>query len=198
MEFNGMEEYASYAVYIGITFFIVIAIVVGILKNYRLCPSDKILVIYGKGTGGRSAICVHGGAAFVWPIIQNYQYLDLTPFTLDVELCGALSKQNIRVDVSSSFTVAVSTDGHTMQNAAERLLGLDLCTIQSLVNEIIRGELRLIVTQMDVEELNTDRERFIEEVRKNVESELRKIGLRLINAYINDVREVEASKLSVA
>ena len=193
-----MEEYASYAVYIGITFFIVIAIVVGILKNYHRCPSNKILVIYGKGTGGQSAICVHGGAAFVWPVIQDYQYLDLTPFILDVELCGALSKQNIRVDVSSSFTVAISTDGYTMQNAAERLLGLDLCTIQSLANKIILGELRLIVAQMDVEELNTERERFIEEVRKYVKSELRKIGLRLVNAYINDVREVEASKLSGA
>jgi flotillin len=198
MEFNGMEEYASYAVYIGITFFIVIAIVVGILKNYRRCPSDKILVIYGKGTGGRSAICVHGGAAFVWPVIQNYQYLDLTPLTLDVELCGALSKQNIRVDVSSSFTVAISTDGHTMQNAAERLLGLDLRTVQNLASEIILGQLRLIVAQMDVEELNTQRERFMDEMYKNVESELRKIGLKLVNAYINDVREVEVSKLSVA
>ena len=180
---------------IGIAIFVIFAIIVGVLKNYRRCPSDKILVIYGSGTKGETATCIHGGASFVWPIIQDYQYLDLTPFILDVELCGALSKQNIRVDVSSSFTVAISTDGHTMQNAAERLLGLDLCTIQSLANKIILGELRLIVAQMDVEELNTEHERFMEEVRKNVESELKKIGLKLFNAYINDVREVEASKL---
>ncbi len=193
-----MEEYASYAVYIGITFFIVIAIVVGILKNYRRCPSDKILVIYGSGTKGQSARCIHGGALFVWPIIQDYQYLDLTPFVLDSELLGALSQDNSRVDVFFSFTVAISTDGHTMQNAAERLLGLDLRTVQNLASEIILGQLRLFVAQMDVEGLYTQRERFIEEVRTNVEQELRKIGLRIINAYINDVREVEASKLSVA
>ena len=191
-----MEEYASYAVYIGITFFIVIAIVVGILKNCHRCPSDKILVIFGSGTKGQTVKCIHGGAAFVWPIIQDYQYLDLTPFTFDVELCGALSKQNIRVDVPSSFTVAISTDGRVMHNAAERLLGLDLRTVQNLASEIILGQLRLVVAQMDVEELNTERERCMEEVRKNVESELKKIGLKLFNAYINDVREVEASKLS--
>jgi flotillin len=188
----------TFIIIIGIAVFVIFAIIVGVLKNYRRCPSDKILVIYGKGTGNQSATCVHGGAAFVWPILQDYQYLDLTPFSINIELRGALSKQNIRVDVSSSFTVAISTDGHTMQNAAERLLGLDFCTIQNLASKIILGQLRLIVAQIDVEELNTERERFMDEMYKNVEPELRKIGLKLYNAYINDVREVEASKLSVA
>mgnify|MGYP002508868760 CR=1 FL=1 len=185
-------------------YIIVIAVLVfvvtlaAILRRYKRCPSDKILVIYGSGTKGETATCIHGGASFVWPIIQDYQYLDLTPFSINIELRGALSKQNIRVDVPSSFTVAISTDGRVMHNAAERLLGLDLRTVQNLASEIILGQLRLVVAQMDVEELNTERERFMEEVRKNVESELKKIGLKLFNAYINDVREVEASKLSVA
>ena len=174
---------------IGIAIFVIFAIIVGILKNYRRCPSDKILVIYGSGTKGETATCIHGGASFVWPIIQDYQYLDLTPFSINIELRGALSKQNIRVDVPSSFTVAISTDGRVMHNAAERLLGLDLRTVQNLASEIILGQLRLVVAQMDVEELNTERERFMEEVRKNVESELSKIGLKLINANITDIRD---------
>ena len=174
---------------IGIAIFVIFAIIVGILKNYRRCPSDKILVIYGSGTKGETATCIHGGASFVWPIIQDYQYLDLTPFSINIELRGALSKQNIRVDVPSSFTVAISTDGRVMHNAAERLLGLDLRTVQNLASEIILDQLRLVVAQMDVEELNTERERFMEEVRKNVESELSKIGLKLINANITDIRD---------
>ncbi len=53
-----------------------------ILSRYRKCPSDKILVIYGKvGTTQdgqqRSAKCIHGGASFIWPVIQSYEYLDL-------------------------------------------------------------------------------------------------------------------------
>jgi flotillin len=96
-------------------------------SRYRRCPSDKILVIYGKtGGDGRSSKCIHGGAAFVWPIFQDFQYLDLTPIPIDIKLEGALSKQNIRVNTPSTFTVGVSTDEGVMENAAERMLGLDL------------------------------------------------------------------------
>ena len=60
---------------------VLIVIVAALLKRYRRCPSDKILVVYGS-TGKGSAKCVHGGGVFVWPIIQDYAYLNLTPLSL--------------------------------------------------------------------------------------------------------------------
>ncbi|HBZ77435.1 MAG TPA: flotillin, partial [Clostridiales bacterium] len=120
------------------------------LSRYRKCPSDRIMVIYGKvgknadGTA-RSSKCIHGGAAFVWPIIQSYQYLDLTPISIAVDLRSALSRQNIRIDVPSIFTVGISTEPGVMQNAAERLLGLKLSEIQELAKDIIFGQLRLVI-----------------------------------------------------
>ena len=96
-----------------------------VLVRYKKCPSDKVMVIYGKvsknkdGTG-RSAKCIHGGAAFIWPFVQSYTFLDLTPLSISVDLKNALSKQNIRIDVPSVFTVGISTDPAIMQNAAER------------------------------------------------------------------------------
>ncbi len=173
---------------------ILFALVAGILSRYRKCPSDKILVIYGKvgndKTGqARSARCIHGGAAFIWPIIQSYQYMDLTPISINVDLRNALSKQNIRVDVPSSFTVGISTEAGVMQNAAERLLGLRLQQIQELAKDIIFGQLRLVIATMDIEEINTDRDKFLIAVSNNVEIELRKIGLRLINVNVTDIRD---------
>ncbi|MCL2664978.1 MAG: SPFH domain-containing protein [Defluviitaleaceae bacterium] len=165
-----------------------------ILSRFRKCPSDKVMVIYGKvgshkdGTT-RSAICIHGGAAFVWPVIQAYQYLDLTPMSISVDLKSALSKQNIRIDVPSRFTVGISTDQSVMQNAAERLLGLRLSEIQELAKDIIFGQLRLIIATMDIEEINTDRDKFLEAVSYNVETELKKIGLRLINVNVTDIAD---------
>lgn len=166
----------------------------GILSRYRKCPSDKILVIYGRvGTDAsgqnRSARCIHGGAAFIIPIIQSYQYLDLTPISLNVDLKNALSKQNIRVDVPSRFTVGISTEPGIMQNAAERLLGLKLSEIQELAQDIIFGQLRLVIATMDIEEINTDRDKFLLEVSNNVEIELKKIGLRLINVNVTDIND---------
>lgn len=165
-----------------------------VLSRYKKCPSDKILVIYGKvgkgSSGGqKSAKCIHGGAAFIWPIIQHYEFLNLTPISINVGLTNALSKQNIRVDVPSRFTVGVSTESGVMQNAAERLLGLKLIEIEELAKDIIFGQLRLVVATMDIEEINTDRDKFLTAVSRNVESELKKIGLRLINVNVTDIKD---------
>ena len=164
------------------------------LSRYRKCPSDRIMVIYGKvgknaDGSARSSKCIHGGAAFVWPIIQSYQYLDLTPLSISVDLKSALSRQNIRIDVPSIFTVGISTEPGIMQNAAERLLGLKLNEIQELAKDIIFGQLRLVIATMDIEEINTDRDKFLEAVSRNVETELKKIGLRLINVNVTDISD---------
>lgn len=173
---------------------IVFALLMGILSRYRKCPSDKILVIYGKvgsdkNGQARSAKCVHGGAAFIMPIIQSYQLMDLTPISINVDLKNALSKQNIRVDVPSRFTVGISTEPGIMQNAAERLLGLRMNEIQELAKDIIFGQLRLVVATMEIEEINNDRDKFLVAVSNNVEIELKKIGLRLINVNVTDIND---------
>lgn len=173
---------------------IVFALLMGILSRYRKCPSDKILVIYGKvgsdkNGQARSAKCVHGGAAFIMPIIQSYQFMDLTPISINVDLKNALSKQNIRVDVPSRFTVGISTEPGIMQNAAERLLGLIMNEIQELAKDIIFGQLRLVVATMEIEEINNDRDKFLVAVSNNVEIELKKIGLRLINVNVTDIND---------
>lgn len=173
---------------------ILFALIAGILSRYRKCPSDKVLVIYGKvgsdkNGQARSARCIHGGAAFILPILQSYQYLDLTPISINVDLKNALSKQNIRVDVPSRFTVGISTEPGIMQNAAERLLGLRLNEIQELAKDIIFGQLRLVIATMEIEEINTDRDKFLVAVSNNVEIELKKIGLRLINVNVTDIND---------
>ncbi len=173
---------------------ILFATLLAILSRYRKCPSDKILVVYGKvgsdaNGNPRSAKCIHGGAAFIVPVIQSYQYLDLTPISMNVDLKNALSKQNIRINVPSRFTVGISTEPGVMQNAAERLLGLKLVEIQELAKDIVFGQLRLIIATMDIEEINSDREKFLLAVSKNVEIELKKIGLRLINVNVTDITD---------
>lgn len=164
------------------------ATVAAVIRRYRRCPSDKILVVYGK-TGGGSAKCIHGGGKFVWPIIQDYAYLNLTPISIDANLTNALSRQNIRVDVPCRFTVGISTEADSMNNAAERLLGLTSNEIQELARDILFGQLRLVIATMSIEEINSDRDKFLENISKNVEVELKKIGLRLINVNVTDIKD---------
>lgn len=158
-------------------------------SRYKRCPSDKILVIYGRVGKGQSAKCIHGGGAFIWPLIQGCSYMSLTPVTISIPLQNALSLQNIRINVPSTFTVGISTDPAIMNNAAVRLLGLPIERIEEMSREIIFGQLRLTVASLTIEQINQDRESFLEAIRKNVEPELNKIGLYLINVNITDITD---------
>ena len=174
--------------------FFVFILIVSFFRRYKRCPSDRILVVYGKvGKGVEkesvSSKCIHGGAAFIWPIIQDYAFLDLTPISIEINLTNALSKQNIRVDVPSRFTVGISTEPGIMTNAAERLLGLTQTDISNLAKDIIFGQLRLVVATMDIEEINSNRDKFLAAVSSNVEAELKKIGLKLINVNVTDIND---------
>lgn len=167
---------------------VVFSTVSALVARYKRCPSDKILVIYGR-TGGASAKCIHGGGAFIWPVIQDFAFLDLKPLSIEANLTNALSRQNIRVDVPCRFTIAISTDADSMNSAAERLLGLTSEQIQELARDILFGQLRLVIATMTIEEINSDRDKFLENISKNVDSELKKIGLKLINVNVTDIKD---------
>jgi flotillin len=179
--------------YLGITvigFLLFIFSTVYFLANlYRRCPSNKVLVVFGRVSGNKTVQCYHGGGTLVWPLIQGYAFLDLTPRTIHIPLKGALSHQNIRVNVPSTFTIAVGTTLEVMNNAAVRLLDLDQKGIDSMAMEIIIGQLRLTVASLRIEEINQDRECFLESIKKNIEPELHKIGLTLLNVNITDITD---------
>jgi len=179
---------------IGVAVVAAFAFIVAMVKRYKRCPSDKLMVIYGK-TGKKAsgetatAKVVHGGAQFIWPVIQDYEFLDLKPIAIDVNLTNALSKQNIRIDVPSTFTVAVSASEGVRESAAERLLGLSRTDIAGLAKDIIFGQMRLVIATMDIEEINADRDKFLLNIQQNLEDELQKIGLKLINVNITDITD---------
>ena len=164
-------------------------LMVFLASRYKRCPSNKILAVYGKVSGGRSVRCYHGGGAFVWPLIQDYKFMDLTPMTITIPLKGALSQQNIRINVPSTFTFAIDPRNEAMNNAAIRLLDLHKTDIEEMAAEIIFGQLRLTVASLTIEQINQDREMFLDAIRKNIDTELQKIGLSLINVNITDITD---------
>jgi flotillin len=169
--------------------FLGLSLMLMLVTRYRRCPSNRVLVIYGKVTKGEAARCLHGGGAFVWPLIQAYEYLDLEPIQIEVPLKGALSAENIRVNVPSYFTVAIGTQSAVMQNAAIRLLGLSIEAIKGQALDIIFGQLRQVIASMTIDAINKDRDNFLKNVQHSLEPELEKIGLVLINVNITDITD---------
>jgi flotillin len=182
---------ASFWPMVGAALFavVVFGVVVTALRCYKRCPSNRVLVKWGVGTGKQSATCVHGGGTLVYPIFQDYDYLNLDPIQIEIPLRGALSFENIRVNVPSVFTVAIGTEPEIMQNAAIRLLGLTREQISAQAADLIFGQLRQVIASMAIEEINRDREKFLENIQNSLEVELRKIGLVLINVNITDLTD---------
>ena len=170
-----------------IAVFVFFAIVMFLASRYRRCPSNRVLVIWG--TKGKATRCFHGGGQFVWPIIEDYGYMSLEPLVIEIPLTGALSLNNIRVDVPSTFTVGIATDNVQMNNAAERLLGLAPQAIREQAQDIILGQLRLVIATLTIEEINKDREKFMNLINENVTQEINKLGLVLINVNIRDITD---------
>jgi flotillin len=180
-------------VYLGIigllAAFMFFSFVILLARRYKRCPSNRILVIYGKTGGDGTVKCLHGGARFVMPLIQDYEYLSLEPIQIEIPLRGALSAENIRVNVPSVFTVAIGTNPELMHNAAIRLLGLKREQIETQAQEIIFGQMRQVIASMRIEDINKDRDTFLTHVQNSLEPELKKIGLTLINVNITDITD---------
>jgi flotillin len=159
-------------------------------NRYKRCPSNKVLVIFGKsGRTHEAATCIHGGARFIRPLLDDFAWLSLEPMQIEIPLRGALSMENIRVNVPSVFTVAVGITPELMQNAAIRLLGMPRSEIAKRSEDIIFGQLRQVIASMQIEDINRDREKFLEAIMNSLEPELRKIGLVLINVNITDITD---------
>src|SRR6187431_3619924 len=173
----------------GLVAIVFFTMVILLKANYKRCSSNQVLVIFGKTSKGQAAKTVHGGAAFVWPLIQDYSYLSLEPIQIEIPLRGALSMENIRVNVPSVFTVAIDTKPEVMQNAAVRLLGMAVPEIRKQAEEIIFGQLRQVIASMGIEEINRDRDKFLQHIQHSLEPELAKIGLQLINVNITDITD---------
>lgn len=189
-----MLVFANLYIYLSISAIAVVMLLLSMLilvsKQYKRCPSNRILVIYGKaGRSGDAAKTIHGGAALVIPLIQDYAFLSLDPIQIEIPLRGALSSENIRVNVPSVFTVAIGTEPEVMQQGAIRLLGLSTGEIRQQAEEIIFGQLRQVIASMGIEEINRDRDTFLEHIQASLEPELNKIGLQLINVNITDITD---------
>ena len=183
---EAMMWYGFIALFVALVLF---GFITTLAARYKRCPSNRVLIIYGRAGGGQAVKCLHGGATFVWPLIQDYDYLNLEPIQIEIPLRGALSAENIRVNVPSVFTVAIGTTPEVMNNAAIRLLGLDVSAIEKQAQEIIFGQLRQVIASMRIEDINRDRDTFLTHVQSSLEPELRKIGLVLINVNITDITD---------
>ena len=159
---------------------IMLGMIIFFFSRYKKCPADKILVIYGKTGKGRSSKCMHGGAAFIWPVIQAYELLDLTPIRLEINAKHKLTDRST-IKPPVKCTVGISTDSGVMGNAAECLSRLDSEEITNLAKDIIESSINHVVDRTESISNNSNKVAFNEAIEDRVQKELSVIGLRVIS-----------------
>ena len=166
-----------------------VAFLLTALRFYKRCPSNRILVVYGKTGHSEAATCMSGGARLVIPLVQDYAWLSLEPMQIEIPLRGRLVEREHprqrpqRVHGGHRHHARVDAErGHPSagpERQGDREAG----------REIIFGQLRQVIASMRIEDINRDRDKFLAHIQKSLEPELRKIGLVLINVNITDITD---------
>lgn len=160
-------------------------------KRYKRCPADKVLVVSGKTASGKSAEIYKGGAAFVWPVIQEYAYLSLQPFTTEISVRDAINEDNQKTSLTVRIVAGIGEKDTLLEKAASRLLSLKPHQLTTLTEDIAMGQIRQLVRGMTEEEIYTHQNKLIEALYPSIGNELNKVGLQLINV---DLVETIASR----
>lgn len=167
----------------GLLFAFVMLQVSLIIRSYKSCASNQILVIFGHG-GTR---VVREGGAFVWPLLQDYAFLSLEPLRVVLPIRGDNLAEQSPDRVAGIFTVAIGTDPGLVQNAAARLVGLSPEQIAQQAADMIRGQLESQVGSLSSAEIRSAREPILAGLRKMLPTELGKLGLELLHADIGQI-----------
>jgi len=171
----------DFALILGISLFVIaLGTTIYFFSRYKKCPSDKIMVIYGK-TGRGSSNCMHGGAAFIWPVIQAYEFLDLTPIKLDIKEQKFSQSDGTTIKLPARCTVGISTEPGVMSNAAERLLGQQLESVKDLAEDIIQSSITHVMDRTETISSNSAKIEAIDAIEARAALELTKVGLKIIS-----------------
>lgn len=167
-----------------------LSIVVFVLRNYRKCPPNEVLVVYG-GKSGTKARFVAGGGTFVMPVFKAFKTLILRVFPVEVKVQSTPNKDGVKISVDAVANVKISSDATILQNAAERLLDAKPEELKQLAVQTLEGILRQIVGTLSVEDIVRDRERLQQAVTASAHGALQNLGFTLDTFVIKEISDKE-------
>jgi flotillin len=168
---------------------------IALLKtSLKICKPNEILIISGRKYKQESGKAVgyrviFGGRAFVLPIIERVERMDMTTMPIPVEVKNAYAKGGTPLNIQAIANVKVSSQPNIAGNAIERFLGRNQSEIRRVVRETLEGNLRSVVANLTPEQVNEDRLNFAERIAEDVTRELNKLGLHLDTLKVQSVTD---------
>lgn len=172
--------------------FIIIFIIVCIMfilpaVCFVKCPYDTILVVFKKNDRNRIIKYITGGGTFVVPFIQDYSYIPYPILCFPIPLKDAPARNNVRITMPIAFSVVLCNDD--LEKAVNFLFDKKTNEIEEQVNKIINEQLRLTIASFSAEEIFSDKEKFLTQIRNDVDRRLKKIGLTTTRMNCTDLTD---------
>ena len=172
----------------------VVAVIALVKASLKICKPNEILIISGRqykqgGSKGVGYRVIFGGRAFVLPIIEQVERMDMTTMPIPVEVNNAYAKGGTPLNIQAIANVKVSSVPGIAGNAIERFLGRNQSEIRRVVRETLEGNLRGVVANLTPEQVNEDRLNFAERIADDVDRDLNKLGLHLDTLKVQSVTD---------
>jgi len=194
IEFSGSTQ--MILMIVGIASLLALVILVVITKLYQKTSANEALV--RTGMGGKKVV-LDGGILYI-PVLHKILRINLETMRLDVKRDGKdalITSDSLRANVASQFYIKVKAEGTDVTNAS-RSLGEKSITpnaVKELVFEKLVSALRTVAAKSTLFELNSERERFSEDVKVQVEKELKHNGLTLESVTISELDQADVSQM---
>lgn len=161
----------------------VVAVVLAIFLFWRKVPADKAMVI----TGLKKRV-LSGKGGFMIPFLETSCVISLENMSMTTDVNEAPSKQGIFVNIVGTAVIKVKNDAQSIFAAIEQFCSggakNSVGTIKSIVEQILEGKLRGIISTLTVEQINEDRASFEQRIEADIRAELESMGLMLVSYTI--------------
>ncbi len=172
--------------------FILFALVIVYASRVKKVGPNEVLVISGRGDSkGAGVRTVHGGRAFIWPVLERLDHLSLEIMTIDVTTPDVPTVQGVPVTVDGVAQVKIGSDDSSIRTAAIQFLSKSEEEIRYVAHETLAGHLRAILGTLTVEQLYRDREAFAQKVQEVSGDDMTSMGLEIVSFVIKDISDAE-------
>lgn len=178
---------------------IVAVLIIGLLiASYHKTGPDQAMVITGALLGKSKSIdsneevnsrykIVKGGGAFIIPVLQQMGLIDLGTMKIDVDVPNTQTQTMVPVNVNATAILRVGSPKSMIAIAAEKIMNLSDEALESQLSEMVRGQIRTIVSEMEPAELVKNKQKFSDSVLENVVSQMGQFGLEVTGLTITKI-----------
>lgn len=173
---------------------IVAILVIGLILTRMYQRASKERAFVRTGVGGQKVV-INGGT-LVLPVLHEIIHINMNTLKLSVEKRDSealITKDKMRIDVSSDFYLRVKPDIEAIANAAQTLgrKTMNPNELKTLLEGKFVDALRSVAAEMNMDELYEKRSDFVQRVQQAVAEDLLKNGMELETVSLTSLDQTD-------